>query len=524
MSGKSRASTDVEGAPSSARAEHWADRVAREVVEAGRPAVISTGISPSGEIHIGNMREVLTGDAIYRALGEMGQPARFNYVADNFDPLRKVYPFLDEKSFAPCVGRPLSEIRCPCEKHDSYATHYLEPFIEALRRLRIEVEVERADQMYKSGRMSPFITRALQRRDTIARILLDLTGKEVAAEWSPFNPLCPQCGRIDAARVTGFSETGQSVDYACACGSGGTVPMAGGGKLVWRVDWPARWMLLGVTVEPFGKDHATRGGSYDSGVRIIREVFEGEPPFPIPYEWIRLKGQGDMSSSRGNVLSIGRVLEVVPPEVLRYLVIRERPLKTINFSPGLPLLQLVDQVDDARAKGRDERALELSTAGKFDPVGVPFKHLVVVAQIAGFETDQAVEVLARNGYPRVSRQAVARRMGYARRWLEGFAPDEVRFTVQPGLPDAARELDRDQARFLERLASGLAEGMDGDAVHRRIYDLAASFDGVAPSHLFQAIYLALLGKPRGPRAGWFIALLGPEFSAERFREAAGGKT
>ena len=37
-----------------------------------------------------------------------------------------------------------------------------------------------------------------------------------------------------------------------------------------------------VTIEPFGKDHATRGGSYDSGARIVREVFGGEPPLPWP--------------------------------------------------------------------------------------------------------------------------------------------------------------------------------------------------------------------------------------------------
>ena len=77
------------------------------------------------------------------------------------------------------------------------------------------------------------------------------------------------------------------------------------------------------------------------------------------------------------------MLEVVPPEVLRYLVIRVRPQKTINFDPGLPLLRLMDEVDDATGGGAVARALALSRAGEFQPVGVPFKHLVVVAQAAG---------------------------------------------------------------------------------------------------------------------------------------------
>ena len=500
---------------------HWADRIASRVIAAGPAAVISTGISPSGEIHIGNMREVLTADAVYRALRDAGATARFNFVADNFDPLRRVYPFLEREKYEPLIGRPLSEIPCPCNDHVSYAEHFLEPFLAALGELRVDVEVERADLMYKSGRMNRWIARALAARERIAAILTELTGKQVGDDWSPFNPLCPQCGKITDARVTGFDAAAESVDYACGCGAAGTLPMAGGGKLVWRIDWPARWGMLGVTVEPFGKDHATRGGSYDTGERIAREIFEFEPPFPVPYEWIRLKGQGDMSSSKGNVLSIGRILDVVPPEALRYLVIRERPARTIAFDPGSPLLHLVDEIDDAAAAGRDERALELSRAGGFAPVGVPFKHLVVVAQAARFEIDAVMGILARTGYGNANRVAVAGRLGHVRRWLEAFAPEEIRFSVALTLPAAARDLTSEQRAFLRDLAGTLGSEMNGDDVHKMVYDLAAGYPQVKPAQLFQAIYLSLLGKPRGPRAGWFIALLGPEFCAARFREAGG---
>ena len=502
---------------------HWADRVAADSREDARSPVISTGISPSGEIHIGNMREVITGDAVYRALRDAGVAARFNYVADNFDPLRRVYPFLDAERYAPLVGRPLSEIPCPGQCHDSYSEHYLEPFMDALRELHVEVEVERADQMYKSGRMTPYVLQALEARDRIAELLHELTGKVVAEDWSPFNPLCPECGRIDQARVTGFSAEDRTVSYACACGATGRVPIAGGGKLVWRIDWPARWAMLHVSIEPFGKDHSTQGGSYDTGLRIAREIFGIEPPLPIPYEWIRLKGQGDMSASKGNVLSISRILEVAPPEALRYLVIRERPQKSIGFDPGIPLLQLVDQFDDRAAAGRDPRAVELSSAGEFEPLGVPYKHLVVVAQAVSFDEGKALARLRSAGYPDVSPTAIARRLPYARRWLDSFAPEDLKFTVQPTLPAAAAELSPDQRRFLGRLAERLKPEMDGGTVHGVIYDLAGEFDGVKPALLFQAIYVVLLGKQRGPRAGAFVALLGPEFCAARFEEASGGE-
>jgi lysyl-tRNA synthetase, class I len=499
---------------------HWADQAAEGAIASGRPVVISSGISPSGEIHIGNMREVLTADAIFRAVRDRGVAARFNYVCDNFDPLRRVYPFLDAAVYEPLIGRPLSEIPCPCGRHASYADHFLEPFLASLEMLRVDVELERADVMYKSGRMNRVIAQALTGRDRIAAILKELTGKEVGAAWSPFNPLCPACGKITQAAVTGFSAEAETVGFACACGARGDVSMAGGGKLTWRVDWPARWAMLGVTVEPFGKDHATRGGSYDTGARISREVFGYEPPLPIGYEWISLKGQGDMSSSKGNVLSIADALALAPPEALRYLVMRERPQRTITFDPGLPLLQLVDEVDDAAASGADSRALALSRAGGFSPVGVPFKHLVVAAQVAGFDVDKTIAVLDRTGYAGLDHEAVASRLAYARRWLDRFAPDDVRFEVKSDLPPEALALSVEQKAFLGRLAQGLSDGMTGEAVHLLVYDLAQAFPGSKPASLFQAIYIALLGKPKGPRAGTFIAALGPAFAARRFAEAS----
>lgn len=510
--------TDTRGEAAAPR--HWADDAAAAVLAGGRGAVVSSGISPSGEIHIGNMREVLTADAVFRAVRETGAPARFNYVADNFDPLRRVYPFLDAAVYEPLIGRPLSEIPCPCGDHPSYADHFLEPFLDSLRRLHVDVEVERADRMYKSGRMNEVVIAALDGRDRIAGILAELTGKQVDPDWSPFNPLCPSCGRITRTKVTGYSASDGTVDFTCACGASGPMPIAGGGKLTWRVDWPARWRMLGVTVEPFGKDHATRGGSYDTGVRISREVFGWEPPYGIAYEWISLKGRGDMSSSKGNVMSIADALEVVPPEALRYLVMKEKPQRTITFDPGEPLLALVDEIEAAGARGRGDRAIELSQAAGFKPVGVPFKHLVVVAQAAGFDLDAVMATLARAGYPGLDREAVMERLGYARRWLDGFAPADLRFEVRASLPPETAALAPPQRAFLAHLAERLDPSLDADAVHKLIYEIAGSIEGLKPADAFESVYLALLGKPKGPRAGWFVTVVGAAFCAARFREAA----
>ena len=499
---------------------YWADRVAAEINETGRTPFLSTGISPSGHIHIGNVREVLTADVVYRVLLEGRQDVVFNYVADDYDPLRRVYDFLDASIYAPLVGQPLSEVCCPCGKHSDYSQHFLEPFLEALGQLRVNVTLERASEMYKSGRMTPFVLQALEGRDRIVHILHEQTGKTFDDQWSPFNPICETCGRMAATQLTGYSVADETVRYRCPCGGEGERPIAGGGKLTWRVDWPARWAMFGVTVEPFGKDHSTRGGSYDTGVQIARDIYDCEPPFPIQYEWIRLKGGGDMSSSKGNVLSVGSILEVVPPEVLRYMIVKDRPGRRINFDPGMGLLRWVDELDDPQTADRSERAVELSRAGGFEVVGIPFKHLIVVGQAAGFVLADVVEILRRTGFPKTDSAALEARLGYAQRWLRDFAPEEMRFEVQQELPAATAEFDADQRRFLGELAVRLTDGMQGDAIHGVIYEIAGSFDGVKPGRLFQSIYVALLGKSRGPRAGWFVSLLGVPFCSERFREAS----
>ena len=64
----------------------WSDKVAKELAATEKKQVISTGITPSGEIHIGHLREVVTAHAVYLSLQHLGVETDFHYVADNQDP------------------------------------------------------------------------------------------------------------------------------------------------------------------------------------------------------------------------------------------------------------------------------------------------------------------------------------------------------------------------------------------------------------------------------------------------------
>ena len=498
----------------------WADSTAEKLQHRGvKKAVISTGITPSGEIHVGHLREVVTAHVVSLATEKRGIETDFQYVADNLDPLRRVYPFLDETKYAAYVGKPIAYIPCPCGKHENYAEHFIEPFLASLEKLGMKPRIVRANELYETEAMADMVLAAMKGRDQIAKILHEHTGKEIADDWWPYNPLCSECGSISDTEVLGFNESKRVVNYRCACGAEGDLPIKGGGKLTWRVDWPARWKVLGVGMEPFGKDHGTRGGSYDTGKVISSKVFDNDAPEPLMYEWISLKGMGDMSSSKGNVVSIHQMLEIVPAEVLRFFILRSQPSKRLTFDPGLPLLSLIDEYDRLTEQP-DSAVHDYSRVNRNEvSVGVPFKHLVIMSQICGDDLQKISSRLAATGYEVTDKDVLAQRLKLAKNWLEQFAPDSVKFTLQEKIPDAVSELTNIQKEILATLAERLAVGMTAETVHETVYEIKEE-KGVTPKEVFQAIYLALLGKDQGPRVGMFLAALDLNWVKQRFQEVA----
>ncbi len=323
---------------------HWADVLAEKLLKEKKKHVLATGITPSGPIHIGNMREILTTDAVYRSLLEKEGDAKLIDIADDFDPLRKVYPYLP-KSYEQYVGKPISEIPCPCRNHESYADHYLISFLTSLKEIGVNPHVYRASEMYKNGDYAEAIQIALENTDKIRSIIETISKRKLPKEWLPFNILCKKCRRMNTAKPVLYEYP--IIEYKCECGYEGEVDIRKGrvGKLPWRVDWPARWKMLGVTFEPCGKDLATVGGARDTGAKIVEEIYNYPHPALLVYEFILLKGKGAMHSSKGTALSSEEMLRMTPPEVLRFLLMKNQPERHIVFDSGLGLLSLVDEYD-----------------------------------------------------------------------------------------------------------------------------------------------------------------------------------
>ncbi len=512
---------------------HWANVLAEELIKEEKKHILATGITPSGPIHIGNMREVLTTDAIYRAVIKKGGDAELIYIADDFDNLRKVYPFLP-KTYEKYVGMPISDIPCICKKHDSYADHYLFSFLDSLKELGINPTVYRASEMYKTGMYKDAIQTALDNTDKIRKLIEKISKRQLPKNWIPFNILCEKCKRITKAEPLLYSYP--YVEYKCGCGYEGKVDIRKGGvgKLPWRVDWPARWQILGVTYEPFGKDHGTVGGTHDTGVAISKEIYDYTPPKYTMYEFILLKGKGAMHSSKGTAVSAEEMLKMTPPEVLRFLLMNNQPNKHIAFDTGIGLLNLVDEYDkiervyfgvDEKEKGMKDLKTVYELSQPYDipdkiPVQLSYRHLVTLVQI-GEDWDDLKQILRRtnqiqNDLTDEDEKRIKRRAEHAKYWLDNFAPEMVKFKVQKKI--LKMKLDKDQTKFLENLHNKLVDTKwEAENIHNAIYD-ATQETKIVPKKAFQAIYQMILAKNRGPRAGYFLSNLDKEFILKRIKE------
>jgi lysyl-tRNA synthetase class 1 len=252
-----------------------------------------------------------------------------------------------------------------------------------------------------------------------------------------------------------------------------------------------------------------------------------------------------MSTSKGRGAAAHEIVDVVPPEQLRFLFIRPRPNQVIEFEPqgtdAIP--RLFDEFDRfaAATAGKEVRgeiapgfaatfayslvdpaAGVAAEAAAFRPA---FSHLALLLQIPN--VDVAGRVAAEKGSPLTERETAIldERTRAARAWLETYAPERAIVAVRDDVPIASlAALDDDQRHYLGGLADAALAAVtppaSGEAWQDLIFRVAADA-GLPNGRAFGALYAAFLGRSNGPRAGWLLASLDPTFVLERLRIAAG---
>lgn len=524
---------------------YWADEIAAGLEG---PQVVNDSKTPSGTVHIGSLRGVVLHDVIYRALVQAGLPARNLYGVDDLDPM-DAQALLTPDAVDRYMGVPLAHVPAPeGSSAPSYARYFVgELFMGTFEGLGVHPEIYWMSELYGDGSMDPFIRRALDRADVVRDIYRRVSNVERPPGWLPVSIVCEHCGRIGTTLATDWD--GETVAYACkpdyvewatGCGHAGRVaPLGGRAKLPFNVDWAAKWSHFGITIEGCGKDLGTKGGSRDRSDAISREVFDREPPLNVVYEFLNVGGR-KMSTSKGSGAAAHEMADLLPPELIRFLFIRHKPRRALDFDPGGDAIPgLFDEFDRLAAataglpyRGElpadHERIFRLSLvdadadveaeAKRFRPA---FRHLTLLVQVPGVDVE--ARVAAEKGEPLddVERGILAQRVAVARAWIDGWAPERYQFSVRSELPPEVADLSEVQALFLADLAAGAGteHPASGDAWQDLIYRTGQA-RGVSSRDAFAAVYSAFLGRANGPRAGWLLASLDEPFVIERLESAA----
>jgi lysyl-tRNA synthetase class 1 len=500
----------------------WVDKVAEDIIASSKykPYWVDDMKTPSGFSHVGSLMGPVIHSMIFRALKDAGQEASFTFVINDFDPADDLLPEI-RGAYEKYLGMPLKLAPSPDPKFKSMADLFGDDFVNSVKSLGVEAKIISSWELYHQGKFDNVIREALDNAEKIQDIYQKISGsKKKEAGWLPFQVICEQCGKIGTTKV--FAWDGEKVSYKCernlvkwaqGCGHEGKIsPFGGTGKLPWKVDWAAHWKVIGVTIEGAGKDHASKGGSYDIAMALCKEVFKYEPPYRLPYEFILIGGK-KMSSSKGLGLKAHDLVKILPPAVGRFLFARGGIKSQSNFDPmetnAIPVLfdDYQKAADAYLNKGDSDlaRAFELSQVGEIQkPPVIRFSVLAQWVQMPNMEGE-------------IKKEGLEEWAEYAKNWVEKFAPEDDKFIIQKQLPVQVQNLSKEQKEFLKKLAKELDKKLTGEDFQTRIYDLGKEL-GLNGKQSFAAIYLSLIGKDHGPKAAWLILSLDKEFVQKRFSE------
>ncbi len=507
---------------------HWTDVAAEKIIrEKGdkKQYVLAAGITPSGTVHIGNFREIITVDLVRRALEKKGKKVSFIYSWDDLDVFRKVPANMPKPELLQqYLRKPIVDTPDTFGCHKSYAEHHEKEVEDSIPKVGIKPKFLYQAKKYRAGEYAQQIKHALEHTETIKKILDQYREEPVEHNWLPISLFCEKCGRDTITDLHWLG--GYKLRYACDCGHKDEFDFRKKTmvKLKWRVDWPMRWAYEKVDFEPGGKDHSTVGGSYDTGKQISTQVWDFDAPSYVRYDFISLKGMdGKMSSSKGEVITLNEVLEVYEPEVTRYIFAGTRPNKEFAISFDADVLNVyedfdkaervyfgVEELQDEKKAEKYKIAYELSYLGEL-PKTIPyqpkFRHLTTLLQIHNFNLDKVVGYFEKELKNEHDKKRLRARAECAANWLQKHAPEEFRFTVQEKCQVTAT---KEEKKVLHELAAKLLDrGWTDVELHEEMYILCKNHN-MQPKDFFTLAYRVLINKERGPRLAAFILEIGKE--------------
>tara|TARA_A100001037_G_scaffold19927_1_gene16881 strand:+ start:24547 stop:26199 length:1653 start_codon:yes stop_codon:yes gene_type:complete len=538
----------------------WAEKISDEIEnrKLEDPIVIKGAVSPSGSPHLGHLNEIMRGYYVAEVLRGRGYSVRQIFTSDDKDALRKIPNILtdenwdlvglgdiDAKVLGKNLGVPYSEIPNPFNsEYKSYGDHFTALLKESAEMAGVPIEFISTTDMYNEGAFDETVREALQNLSKVREILSKYQ-RNVSEDYIPFIPQCEKCRRLTTG-VKRIDMELEVIEYECegfadaegsrmgGCGHRGVATFREG-KLSWRFEWPADWKVLKIDFEPFGKDHAE--GSWPSGQEIAREIFGIEPPIPMVYEWFTIGGKA-LSSSKGNIVTIRDLVELVEPEIVRYFF-----AKNPNKQRDLNLEKidiLVDEFDEFEREYYGENSQKISPNVSMSAYPMVVKNTVEkwvgegdlgafksrrripyrFAAALGMNDDRNLQIEIANRRKIIDKDMedwvtslAIGRVERGRQWAENYQ-NEYNYQLSRKVPEI--EIDGEIGRALEELASFVEEGHNEVEIQEAIYEIAKNNE-IEIGQFFEVNYRLLFAQERGPRLGPLLAALDREFVVMRLR-------
>ncbi|HLQ06190.1 MAG TPA: lysine--tRNA ligase [Nitrososphaerales archaeon] len=517
----------------------WLDKVAFETIERekklGRNLAlvrVESGLGASGLPHIGSVGDAIRSYGVKLALETLGYKSELIAYSDDFDGLRKV-PAGFPSWLKDYIAHPVSRIPDPFECHESYAEHVGSLLRDSLDKLGLEYKFQSGSEAYKSGLLNEQIRKILSQSESVGKKINELVGQSKYEQALPYTPVCANCGRIYLTHAVSYDPKKDTVHYKCegtklgetfveGCGHEGDAKISeGNGKLMWKVEFAARWAAFDIRFEAYGKELTD---SVKVNDWVAENVLGYPPPYHARYELFQDKSGRKISKSVGNLVTPIEWLEYASPESLRLLMYKRiigarsvsldeisvfmddfDDLEEYYFSKGRD----PNQMKDARLRGLYEYTMLLKVP-KAKGVHVPYRLIAQLASVAPKNSaeDFVVKRLVSYGMASESSQDLSRRIEWAAKW----ATREGRRSVEPP------HLSPNAKKALEEFARALPGAKDGDAIQNAAFE-AAKKNGLKPGEFFPVIYSILLGSDRGPRLGPYVVDAGQAEISKALLEA-----
>ncbi len=513
---------------------HWADITAdRIIAQRGQKDcyTLASGITPSGVVHFGNFREVITVDFVAKALRDKGKDVRFIFSWDNYDTFRKVPKNIPNKEeLQKFLYMPIVDVPDPRKKASSYAAYNQDIFEDQLTKMQIDLSPIYQANHYRNGTYKEQIKIALDNASLIREILNKHRTSKLEDNWLPISTYCKNCNTDHKIRDLVYKKEEASISYNCHnCNTSGVENLntTSRVKLGWRIDWPMRWAYERVDFEPGGKDHSSEGGSFSTSKEIVK-VFNYTPPIYLQYDFISFKGKGGkMSSSEGNLVTVDDALEIYSPQIIRFLFASYK--SNVDFSIGfdLDVIKVYEDFDRAervvygleevsdKKKNYLERIYQLSLKKDMPdkiPFRTSFRHLTNILQINANDIQKTMEFYKENIKTNLDRDEFLQRAQCAINWLGKYAPDEFTFKLNSSPPEDLKPSNA-QKEFLKQLLLLLNNNWqqiksDKD-LHQKIFQLIKDLN-LEPKEVFTLMYKLFINKQKGPRLAGFILIIGKD--------------